>query len=451
MEGIVPLTGRLAPWMADVLADHAVLDGLLAEHGSPVNLIEPGALGIHAAELVQAAASRGVDLRVYFARKANKTLALVDAALADGHGVDVASLGELEQVLRRLPVHNAPVDRVILSAAVKQHDLVDLAVRSGVLVSVDNADELALVQQVALAAHSRARVALRLRADVPGAAPSRFGLGAADIRRIAADPVSMEGLELVGLHFHLHGYAASHRARALEESLDLVDAVRADEHRPEFIDIGGGVPMSYLDEPTGWDEFWHRHRAGDAMTWRDRVLGTVYPAWQTPVRGAWLGKVLDHVSPRGALHERIAAAGLRLHLEPGRALLDGCGITVARVEFRKQQPDGTWLVGLAMNRTQCRSAADDFLVDPVLVTRPGAPRTPPGEGYLVGAYCIEDELLTWRRMRLPQGAAVGDLVVFVNTAGYQMHILESASHQIPLARNLVPAPGGGWQLDRIDR
>jgi diaminopimelate decarboxylase len=78
------------------------------------------------------------------------------------------------------------------------------------------------------------------------------------------------------------------------------------------------------------------------------------------------------------------------------------------------------------------------------------------EGFLVGAYCIEDELLTMRRLSFPLGVAVGDLICFVNTAGYQMHILESASHQIPLARNLIRrglAPNGSraWDLDDIDR
>ena len=56
-----------------------------------------------------------------------------------------------------------------------------------------------------------------------------------------------------------------------------------------------------------------------------------------------------------------------MRCEPGRSLLDGCGVTAARVEFRKQRRDGTWLIGLAMNRTQCRSTSDDFLVDPLLV------------------------------------------------------------------------------------
>ena len=78
-------------------------------------------------------------------------------------------------------------------------------------------------------------------------------------------------------------------------------------------------------------------------------------------------------------------------------------MTAARVEFRKQRADGTWLIGLAMNRTQCRSTSDDFLVDPLLV-RPDSAGEPtePIEGYLVGAYCIERELLTWRRLRFPQ-------------------------------------------------
>jgi diaminopimelate decarboxylase len=450
IEGIVALPGRLEPWMQSVLADHDALSRLLEEHGSPVNLIDPTRLADHAAELVAAAATRQVELRIFFARKANKALALVDAALAAGHGVDVASQRELEQVLELLPRHGALPDRVIVSAAVKPRALLELCVRSGVTVSVDNADELALLRAVARSEQCAVDVVLRLAADVPHAPPSRFGQDAAAIRRLLAEPETWRDLRLVGLHFHLHGYAAADRGVALDQSLDLVEAAQALGHAPKFIDIGGGVPMAYLDGPDGWDELWRREQGGDHLTWRDRPMGPVYPVWQSPVRGDWLLDVLDHPAAERSLAERVRAVGVRLHAEPGRALLDGCGITVARVEFRKEQADGRWLVGLAMNRTQCRSAADDFLVDPVLVPAPGAPRTPAGEGYLVGAYCIEAELLTWRRLRFPQGAAVGDLVAFVNTAGYQMHILESASHQIPLARNVIRQPNGDWQLDAID-
>ncbi len=82
-------------------------------------------------------------------------------------------------------------------------------------------------------------------------------------------------------------------------------------------------------------------------------------------------------------------------------------------------------------------------------TRTSSENTGPIEGYLVGAYCIERELLTWRRLSFPHGVEVGDVVVFPNTAGYLMHILESSSHQIPLARNLIVDEDDA-RLDEID-
>ena len=50
-----------------------------------------------------------------------------------------------------------------------------------------------------------------------------------------------------------------------------------------------------------------------------------------------------------------------------------------------------------------------------------------------------------------QGVAVGDVVAIPNTGGYLMHILESASHQIPLARNVSRTTGQSpFTLDPID-
>ena len=109
-----------------------------------------------------------------------------------------------------------------------------------------------------------------------------------------------------------------------------------------------------------------------------------------------------------------------------------------------------------MNRTQCRSTSDDFLVDPLLLRPHGAgraarrpervrsratssARTASSASSSPGAGCA-----------FPHGVEVGDIVVFPNTAGYLMHILESASHQIPLARNLVVGAAAEPFLDAID-
>ena len=427
---IAPLTARLEPWMADLCAQPATLADWLARHGSPLNIIDPGPMARNAAELTGAAVARDVDLEIYFARKANKALALVDEAHRLGLGVDVASDRELAQTLAR----DVPAERIMVTAAVKPRALLERCLAERVTVVVDNHDELS--QLLALADDQPPVAALRLAPEpVTGRPPTRFGL---DFEQALA---AAERIPVAGVHFHLHGYDAADRIAAIGEALELIDALRERGHAPTFLDIGGGMPMSYLDSGEEWRAFWER-----PVTFENHPVTNVYPYHQELVRGEWLDQVLAPVA------SALRARDITLRCEPGRSLVDGCGITVARVAFRKQRSDGEWLIGLEMNRTQCRSGSDDFLVDPLLV-RPDddGETTPAIEGYLVGAYCVERELLTWRKLAFPAGVAVGDLVVFPNTAGYLMHLLESSSHQIPLARNLIVGGEDGPYLDEVDR
>ncbi|HEX3875296.1 MAG TPA: hypothetical protein VHW26_14175 [Solirubrobacteraceae bacterium] len=474
-HGVLELTARLEPWAVELCRDPARLDGWLDEHSSPVNVIDPSPMGRNAAELAAAADRAGVDLRIFFARKANKALAFVDAAVRLGLGVDVASERELRQTLDR----GLPADRIVVTAAVKPAGLLDLCAASGPTVVVDNEDELIALASAAAAADRTVPVGLRLAPRAQdGRRETRFGLPAAELLGLVerhwpiGDPTR---LPIAGVHFHLDGYDPADRVHALHESFRLIDGLRARGHDPGFVDFGGGIPVSYLDDAGQWDRFWREHRAAVAgdrppLTFDGYGLGlsahdgdvvgrpNVYPFHQQPTRGAWLAGVLaasiDGTAGAETVAEAARARRLELRCEPGRSLVDGCGFTAARVEFRKQRADGTWLIGLAMNRTQCRSTSDDFLVDPLLLRPPGTARpgrpTGPIEGFLVGAYCIERELLTWRRLCFPHGVDVGDIVVFPNTAGYLMHILESASHQIPLARNLIAGGPAGASVDPID-
>lgn len=459
--GIVALPARLESWQREVVGRPEVLRAWLAEYGSPLNLIDPSPMARNAGELRDAAGAAGLELGIHFARKANKALALVDAARELGLGVDLASERELAQVLDR----GVPGSALVMTAAVKPAALLERCVASGTIVVIDNADELGLLASVAGGA--TVSVALRLAPDLGDDRPqTRFGLGCAEAIALA-DGGWPARVRIDGVHFHLDGYDPGDRIAAIAQALELADALRARGHAPAFVDIGGGIPMSYIDAAEPWERFWRAHRDGllglrAPLTFEGHGLGlrahggeiagrpAVYPFHQRLTRGAWLTAVLAGRVGRGSVAQALRARGLQLRCEPGRALLDGCGLTAARVAYRKQRRDGTWLVGVEMNRTQCRSTSEDFLVDPLLVEAGAGERTGAIEGYLVGAYCIERELLTWRRMAFPRGVAVGDIVVFPNTAGYLMHILESSSHQMPLARNLIVGPGGPPQLDPID-
>jgi diaminopimelate decarboxylase len=454
--GVVPLTGRLEAWELDLCRHPDVLRDWLELYGSPLNVLDPRPLRRNAAELLDVGGRHGVDLRIFFARKANKCLALVDQATRLGLGVDVASEAELRQVLAR----GVPAADVVVTAAVKSAALLEACVANGVTVVIDNHDEYEQLAGTADRSGKPATVALRLAPILAGRLPTRFGLSVQDAIAVAGNGGG--ALSVSGVHFHIDGYAAADRVSAAAAALDLVDALRDHGHTPGFLDIGGGIPMSYVDSAEEWDRFWSEHRRGlhgerAPITFEGHSLGNVYPFHQGPVQAAWLDQVLGSEivmsGRRRSLAEAIRESGLHLRCEPGRSLLDGCGMTAARVAFRKRRGDGTWLVGVEMNRTQCRSGSDDFLVDPLLIrpqmsatTRP----TGPIEAYLVGAYCIERELLTWRRLSFPDGVEVGDIVIFPNTAGYLMHFLESSSHQVPLARNLIVTPPGAPYLDPID-
>ncbi|MDI9701469.1 hypothetical protein QM312_36740, partial [Burkholderia cenocepacia] len=65
--------------MRELLADPTACAALLEEHGSPLNVHDFGALTRNADELTAVAESEGVALRIFVARKANKTLGLVRA------------------------------------------------------------------------------------------------------------------------------------------------------------------------------------------------------------------------------------------------------------------------------------------------------------------------------------------------------------------------------------
>lgn len=457
-EGVVPLPGRLEAWQIEILRRPDLLRSWVEDHGSPINLHHRAPFVRNVAALQEVTRDRDVDLEVLFARKADKALVYVDSGRDLAIGVDTASEVELTEAL----AHGVDPAMLVCTAAVKGVALLRSCLAAGVTIVLDNPDELDLVERLAAETGSAALVSLRFGGfEHDGRVlPTRFGF---DLERITHLVTRLRAaadrgqLRVDGVHCHLDGYDVGHRVSAVTQLLPVVEALRRDGHPVRHLDIGGGLPMRYVDDAAAWGHFQSEHLRAllgqrDAITWNNdgyglhahdgAVHGTLglYPMYQDPVAPGWLAALLDAPAPdgEGTIAAALRTRALLLRIEPGRSLLDGCGMTVARVEHRRIHRDGTWSVGLAMNRTQCATAKPDHALDPLLVAVDGdEPRTGPIEGWLTGAYCTEAELLTRRRLRFPHGVARGDLVAFPNTAGYLMHFVESRSHRFPLARNLV--------------
>src|SRR5205085_12543045 len=148
-----------------------------------------------------------------------------------GLAIDVAGEGELAQVFAR---DGAAVD-IVVTAAVKPRALLEMCVRSGVTVVIDNEDELGLLRDVAEDERRELPVAFRLASE--SLASTRFGLAPAEIVALVDRYWPATRLVIHGLHFHLDGYEADDRVAALAESFDLIDSLRERGHRMQFVDI----------------------------------------------------------------------------------------------------------------------------------------------------------------------------------------------------------------------
>ena len=297
MHATEPLTGRLEPWMHQLLRNPQQCTDLIETYDSPVNVLAPHVLSRNAEDLVRAGQANGVDVRVFYARKANKGLSFVDAALAAGHGVDVASERELQQVLSR----GAQPDQVILSAAVKPDRLLQLAVNAGVYISVDSVAELHRIEAI-VGTHPAAPALSRASRPTrtcfrPRASASSLRHGNAKYSGISPRVLRCTVCICTCTDTRKRIVASHWRTRSRSWMPPRW------RHPVSFIDLGGGIPMSYLDAKPEWDNFQEQLKAARAgervpFTWKGDPLNNTYPFWQEPTREEWLKQLLAPVGWR---------------------------------------------------------------------------------------------------------------------------------------------------------
>ncbi|MFD2594005.1 alanine racemase [Sphingobacterium griseoflavum] len=449
-----PLTPIIHSWIVQLLQDRDLLAETIKLENSPVNIqsIVPFQENIAAYKRV----FQQYDLKhkIYFARKANKCLTFAKAAAEAGEGIDTASHKELQQCLEA----GIPGDQLILTAALKNLTLLELAVTNHVTIIIDNMDEYELLDSIVRASETKAHISVRIGGfTVAGKKlPTRFGFSLDAAYHLITEQIKGHPfLSFTGLHFHLNGYDIAQRAAAISQCIQLADQLAALDVPCQHIDIGGGYLVNYLQQREEWETFHRELKEAvlgqrSALTYQNDALGmvlidgklygepTVYPYYNEIPKAIFLEKVLTSQSEPHSLpiHELIRSRNIELRIEPGRSLLDQAGITIARVLFRKQDTEGNLLVGLEMNRTQMKSSSADFLLDPIHITHQPTEKQEPVHGYLVGGYCLEQEFLLKRKIQFATYPEIGDLIAFPNTAGYMMHFFESQAHQFALASNV---------------
>ncbi|MEV4343645.1 Y4yA family PLP-dependent enzyme [Actinoplanes sp. NPDC049596] len=460
MPGLSPLylTPRIEPPVQSVLDQDELLRQLVNGLGSPLNIVLPDLLEANVEAFRQSYRHHRLRGRIYFAHKANRSAALVRRLAATEAGVDVASVAELQHALGA----GFGPER-IMATGPKNREFLWLAARTGVIVNADSLGELTdLASLVAEHGLPRVRVMVRLSGFASQGVQvvsrrSRFGVPSGALAEVLDQlEKHREELELVGVAYHLDTIGRPEKAVALEGCLAALEECEARGLGVRSVDIGGGFGVNYLADGAQWERYtselaqavlgrrppmtWNGHGYGlrnEAGTLRG-VLG-LYPSYR-PVSGAgYLDQLLEADAPgrRRPLGSLLLDSMYELDIEPGRALLDQCGIVLATVlEVRDS------MIRLDCNARDVSLEEHGVLMDPVLLPQ----REGPGAFHLLGNLCLEADLITRRQVFLPGTPRPGDLLAFVNTAGYFMDF--SATHALhqPIGRKVaVYRDGGAWR------
>jgi diaminopimelate decarboxylase len=254
-----------------------------------------------------------VDPLIAYSVKANGNLALLNRLAHLGAGADIVSLGELFRARRA----GIPAERIVFAGVAKSEEEIEAGLREGILAfNVESPGELERLEAVAGRMGARAPIAVRLNPDIhsptpheytrTGHAATKFGVPADEAVAMYERAAASAHLEAVGIDVHI-GSQISDGApyvEALGRVAELLPRLPGGGRDLRLLDLGGGFGVAYEGERPGLEP--------------DVLAAALLPG--------------------------LRSLGLRLVLEPGRALVGEAGVLLTRVQYLKRAGDKVFVI-----------------------------------------------------------------------------------------------------------
>ncbi len=282
----------------------------LAEHfGTPLYVYSQHTFQEHYQTL--RAAFADLDPLICFSVKSCQNIHILNLLRELGSGFDVVSGGEVFRALHA----GADPQKIVYAGVGKTDREVHEALTANIgLFNVESESECAQLDRLAQERGTVINAALRINPNVDpkthkytatGRRGTKFGVDLPDVPGVLRRWGGGTGLRIRGLHLHLgspvHELAAY--ATGIERTLELIDAAKREGIELDTLDIGGGY-------------------------------GAHYQGSEAPAPQAYA----DVIVP--LLHNR----GLRVILEPGRAIAANAGVLLTRVLHLKQSGGRTFVI-----------------------------------------------------------------------------------------------------------
>ena len=329
-------------------------------------------------------ALEGMDHLVCYAMKAASNIAILRTLAALGAGMDVVSGGEY----LRAKAAGVPGERIVFSGVGKTEAEMRLALEGGVRqFNVESEPEMEALNRVALSLGKVAPITVRVNPDVDakthakiatGKSENKFGIPISRAREVYAHAARLPGLRVVGIDVHIGSQLTDLEPfrLAYRKVAELAEVLRADGHRIERLDLGGGLGIPY-----------ERSNAAPPLP-------------------------IDY---GGMIREELGHLGCEIEIEPGRLIVGNAGIMVSEVIYVKEGEGRDFLIIDGAMNDLIRPAMYDAHHDIVPVIEP-APGTENRPYDVVGPVCETGD--TFARQRPLPPLKAGDLVAFRSAGAY---------------------------------
>ena len=240
---------------------------------------------------------------ICYSVKANSNLRILGLLRSWGAGFDVVSGGELMRVQRA----GALPGTTVFSGVGKTAEEIDAGIAAGILMfNVESAGELEVIESRAAALGKIAPISIRVNPDVEahthpyistGQIIHKFGVPKKDAPALYRQAARSPHLEVRGIACHIGSQILEVAPfwKALDELLGVARQLASEGMAVEWLDLGGGYGTRYAQE--------------DPFDVEEMTRG---------------------------LEARLAGTGMKLILEPGRALVGNAGVLLTRVLYVKR-------------------------------------------------------------------------------------------------------------------
>jgi len=238
----------------ELYAEDIPVKSLAERFGTPLYIYSQKTIERHV--MAYKEAFKDINHIVCYAVKANSNLSILRLLKRLGCGADVISGGELFRAIRA----GISPKKIVYAGVGKTEEEIREAIKAGILMfNVESPEELKEINRIAGAIKKKAPVALRVNPDIDakthpyistGLRKHKFGIPIEEALENYLIASRMENIEIKGIHKHIGSQITDVLPfrDALKNILSLVKELDSKGIRIRYIDMGGGLGISYKDE-----------------------------------------------------------------------------------------------------------------------------------------------------------------------------------------------------------